>query len=329
MTNLRVPNAQQIASSQENLLPVSPDLYSVRSQTRSGSYTVRLEGTFYSCECADFRENRSSCKHIFAVVQFLVATPSHPLPFEGRKEETRPTYSQDWPAYDAAQQMEQLLFDPLLRDLLTLVPEQLRSVEGPGRPPLPLRTQLFYAIRKVYSMQSGRRARTLLVALMTGGHGDSQSVPSFATPSRVLNDPMTTLLLLELIHRSALPFIPIEDKGSVGVDSTGFCTTCRGAYCTERHNPGRMHSWVKAHLAVGMKIHAVISVHLTDENGADHPHFFPLLEGAMKLGFNFRCALGDKAYLSRENYGGAESLGLDPFIPFKVDSPASAEGCRV
>lgn len=329
MTNLRLLKALQISGVPENILCVANGLYRVRSQSKAGSCAVKLDGTSWSCECADWRENRNSCKHVFAVVQYLAACAGHPLSVSPEPQRTvRRTYSQDWPSYDAAQQAEHLLFDPLLVDLLGVLPEKARRGKR-GRPAQSLRTQLFCGVRKVYSQESSRRARGLLLTTVATGHGTLATVPSYVTPSRVFNQPTTSVLLLDLIHLSALPFIPLEDKGAVAIDSTGFCTTCRGAYCTERHDPGRTHSWVKAHLSVGTKTHALVNVQLTDEHGADSPQFLPMLEELKDAGFTFLEVTADKAYLSRDNYQGAADLGFDPYIPFKVDSTASAQGYKI
>jgi transposase len=136
-------------------------------------------------------------------------------------------------------------------------------------------------------------------------------------------------LLTGLIWLSAYPLRDLESGGTISVDSTGFCTTCRGSYCTERYAPHRTHEWLKAHLGVGTKTHAVLSARITDESGADAPLFVPLLQEAKAAGFDPAEAVGDKAYLSRGNLEGAQALGMDPYIPFKTNSTPRAGGCRL
>ena len=177
-------------------------------------------------------------------------------------------------------------------------------------------------------MESARRARGLLLTT-SGSGGVLGHVPSYNAPSRLFLRPTTAPILTGLIWLSAYPLRDLENGGTVSVDSTGFCTTCRGSYCTERYTPSRTHEWLKAHLSIGTKTHAVLSARITDESGADAPLFVPLLREVKAAGFDPAEAVGDKAYLSRENLEGADALGMDPYIPFKVNSTPRAGGCRL
>ena len=308
---------------------VAPGLFRVRSASGRGSYGVRLDGLRWTCECPDYADQQTACKHVAAVVEFLALTAGVPWPAPDRVDATplRPTYPQDWPAYDAAQQAEHPMLDALLWDLLEEIPQRVRPIGTPGRPPIPLRTQFFCAVRKVHSMESGRRARGLLLTLH--GKGSLAHVPSYNTPSRLFLSPTTTPWLVRLIHPSAEPLRELENGRTVATDSSGFCTTCRGAWCTEHHDPRRTHRWVKAHLAIGTTTHVVLDARITEENGADAPEFLPLLRGALETGVRPVRAVADKAYLSRENLDGAAELGLDPFIPFKSNSTPKSFGSHL
>jgi len=220
------------------------------------------------------------------------------------------------------------MFDALLWDLLEGIPERLRPVGSPGRPPIPLRTQFYYAVRKVHSMESSRRARGLLLTTHAAGKGLLPRVPSYNTPSRLFLAPTTPVFLTVLIRRSALPLCELEEGGTVAIDSSGFCTTCRGAWCTERHDPRRTHRWVKAHLSIGTKTHVVLDARVTGENGADAPEFLPLLHGTT-AGVRPSRVVADKAYLSRDNLDGSADLGLDPYIPFRSNSTPKSGGSRL
>src|SRR5438067_1736211 len=77
-------------------------VWAVPSQSNSGRYTVDLNGPQPTCTCPDYELREDVCKHIFAVVRLLREGPA------GQKEPVparvpRPTYSQNWPAYNAAQ----------------------------------------------------------------------------------------------------------------------------------------------------------------------------------------------------------------------------------
>jgi transposase len=242
---------------------------------------------------------------------------------------TRRTYTQNWPAYDAAQQAEHPYFDPLLWSLLDDVPEPLPAPGKLGRPPVPLRVQLLMAVKKVHLAGSCRRVRGLLRVEYGSGTGLLAKVPNYAIPSRVFNRADVTPILVDLLQRSAVPLRDLEDDGTVAIDSTGFCTTCMGAYCTEKHNPERRHRWVKAHTAVGVKTHIILNVRVTDETGADCPQFVPLLVGTKDAGFTPATVVGDKAYLSRENYTTAAALGMTAYIPFKSNSTGGMRGSFV
>lgn len=304
--------------------PVGKVEFKVRSESGRGFYRVRLNLGTWMCECPDWVDRRLPCKHILVVIHTLDPDPStktqlglHP---------TNHTYQQDWPAYDAAQQAEHPLFDALLWDLLEQVPDRIRLVGRPGRDRLPLRTELLVTVKKVHLAESMRRSKGLLHVQYSNGQGILAHVPNYAVPSRVLNRPETTGQLLGLIRLSCLPLYDLEDSGTVAIDSTGFCTTCRGSYCTEKHNPGRTHRWVKGHFIIGVKTHIVLAAKITDEYGADCPQFVPLLREVVESGLQPSVVAGDKAYSSRENHDAAALFGIDPVIPFKEGSRAHARG---
>ena len=74
--------------------------YKVPSQSGNGSYVVNLDGKPF-CTCPDFEKRQASCKHVYAV-EFIIQREERP---DGTTVETkamRVTYSQDWPAYNAA-----------------------------------------------------------------------------------------------------------------------------------------------------------------------------------------------------------------------------------
>jgi transposase len=307
-----------MAEVDEPVIPVSKIVFRVHSQSRGGYYTVARRNKGWACTCSQFELLQSECKHIWAVKIWRAPTGLSPW---SRSETSVPkTYSQDWPAYDSAQQAEHVLFDPLLWSLLEIVPESARPVGAMGRKPIPLRIQLLMAVKKVHLGESTRRARGLLKVVYGSGTGCIRNVPNYAVPSRLFNRADAGDVLLELIRTSAQPLKELEDGGTVAVDSSGFCTTCMGSYCTEKHDPGRKHRWVKAHIIIGVKTHVVLDVVVTDENGADCPQFAELLAGVKAAGFTPDTVVADKAYLSYENFRLVDELGATAYIPFKVNS---------
>ena len=165
--------------------PIHPDEFRVRSETGNGFYRVRRVSDAWTCECPAFEELQDCCKHIWAVRIYL----------EGRLKLATlaggplPKYRQDWPAYNAAQQAEDPMFDPLLWSLLDDIPEPRRAPGTPGRNPIALRTQLLIAIKKVYFGKSCARSHGLFSEIYAEGKGIISKVPNYAVPSRVFNRP--------------------------------------------------------------------------------------------------------------------------------------------
>ncbi len=298
-----------------------PGEYRVRSENGNGSYKVILMNGVWTCDCPSYLELQAPCKHVWAV--WIGQDPK-----EARSQAVgpRPTYTQDWPAYNAAQQAEHRLFDPLLWSLLGDMEEPVRRAGKRGRNPIPMRTQILMAVKKVHFGLSCARARGLIEVASGDGNGIMGRVPNYAVPSRVFNMGGIEDVFVDLIQRSALPLKDLEDGGTVAIDSSGFCTTCRGSYCTETHNPGRKHRFLKAHVVVGVKTHIILNVTVTDESGADHPQFVPLLEGMKGAGFNPAIVVADRAYPSRTNYQAAADLGMEAYLPFKSNSTGSTVG---
>lgn len=304
--------------------PVGPIVFRVPSSTGGGFYRVSLESGAWRCECPDWLDRRQACKHVFDVLRSLDPNPAARIEFVVGP--TKRKYRQNWPAYDASKQAFDPFFDVLVADLLEQIEEPPRRVGMPGRPALPLRTQYLIALHKVRLGMGAMDARGMMVARYSHGMGTLSYVPNYQVASRLFNRPSTTAQLLHLIRFTASVLADLEEGGTIAVDSTGFCTTCRGSYCTEHHDPSRRHAWVKAHLVIGVHTHLVLAVRITDESGADAPQFLPLLREVFEAGVRPGTVVADKGYLSRENYSGAASLGLDPFIPFKVNSRPEPRG---
>ena len=315
-----------MAQSPNSVEPLGKIGFKVRASNGHGFYTIRLEAGVWICDCPDWEERRLPCKHVMEMLHSL--DPSR-TPIEAAALDTgRKRYSRDWPAYDAAHRDEPLHFDPLMWDLLEPLDslDPPRAAGKPGRPSTPLRVQFLVAAKYVRSKRGSRGANGEL-AKDCKAYDTLLSRPlNESAPSRLFNRAGVTQLIIELIERSSMAMVDIEDGGTVALDSTGFCIECRGAYCTEKHDPGRRHTWIKAHIAVGVKTHIILSAKVTDEHGADCPQFLDLLNRVVTRGHKPARVVADKAYLSRENIDGAIALGIDPKIPFKINSVARAKG---
>src|SRR5207249_2162683 len=99
----------------------------VPSQSGSGSYRVVLAPEGGRCECEDFQLTQGTCKHIHAArIVWERTKGGRDVAFEIVKEEDvpkKPTYRQDWPRYNEAQQTEKHRFLALLFDLCQGVDE--------------------------------------------------------------------------------------------------------------------------------------------------------------------------------------------------------------
>lgn len=224
---------------------------------------------------------------------------------------TRPTYSQDWRAYNAAQFHEQERFVPLLRELCYTIDQPPQ--QGAGRPRLSLPDVLFGIGLKVYSTVSGRRAMTSLRDAQARGLMDK--APSFASVFRYMDKPELTPLLKMLIRRSAQPLSAIETD--MAVDSTGFSTSVYERWFDYKWGKERKAAkWVKAHVISGVLTNIVVSAEVPMGHSADSPQL-PGLVNAAATSFDVQEVSADKAYSGRRNLDYITAVGATPFIPFK------------
>ena len=314
--NGRKGRGQEIAKSGK--LKREGEHWVVPSQSGHGNYVVSLATKEPICTCPDFESRHVRCKHIIAVE----LTMEQSIDNEGSVTITqtkRITYSQDWKAYNEAQNQEVRLFDELLSDLVSNVekPPQIR-----GRPRLLLQDELFCAIQKVYSQLSSRRSASLF------GFAESREqierTPHFNVSSKVLNREEITPILQSLLTETAKPLIPFETH--FATDSSGFRTRRFMQYAEEKYNLKRQHEWMKAHITVGVKTNVITAIEITENNGADCPQFKPLIERTREIGFTVKEASADKAYSSRDNLALIDDFGAVPYIPFKSNSSGKPKG---
>jgi hypothetical protein len=197
----------------------------VPSQSGHGRYTVSPDPEAPHRTCPDHETRGLKCKHIFAV-EFAIRRKEHR---NGSTTVTqtvtitetvkKPTYPQDWPAYNAALTHEKEKFLSLLYDLCQGIHDE--TLPPKGRPRLRLADALFAACFKVYSTFSGRRFMTDLRE--TQGKGLIAKVAHFNTIFNYLENPSLTPILRTLITESSLPLKVVESD--FAVDSSGFTTS--------------------------------------------------------------------------------------------------------
>lgn len=285
-------------------------LWMVPSQSHAGTYIVDYSGDKPTCSCPDHETRGCKCKHIFAV-QITLEQGVLPDGSETTEKKVRITYTQNWTAYNQAQQREKEMIANLLRALCEGIQQPERK--GAGRPRLPLADVVFGAVMKVYSTVSGRRAATDIREAQEKGLIDE--APHYNTIFRYLEDENLTALLEALVSESAIPLADMEYD--FAVDSSGFSTSTYARWYDHKWGrEQRKNRYVKAHLITGVKTHVVTRVIVTDEFANDSPVFKPLVaETAAR--FPMREISADKAYSSKGNLTHAASFGATPYIPFK------------
>src|SRR5215217_796838 len=91
----------------------------VPSQAGHGEYKVNADPQAPRCTCPDFEFRNARCKHVLAVEYVLqreTTSDGQTVVTESIKV-TRKTYSQNWPAYNAAQTQEKSQLQALLYEL--------------------------------------------------------------------------------------------------------------------------------------------------------------------------------------------------------------------
>jgi len=237
---------------------------------------VNRVGENFKCTCPDFECRGQVCKHIYAV-EIKVLKWFDSKGNSGTEITIRKTYSQDWTNYTKAQTEEGRLFHELLKDLVENIPDELYTF---GRSKVPLKTALYCAIDKVYSMQSSRRAESRYKDAEE--KAQITKTPNYNMVNKTLNKEETTPILKTLLHITAMPLRSVETKFSP--DSTGFRTTQFNEYCKEKHNTKKEHRWVKCHAITGNTTNIITDAVITTERANDSPQFIPLVNTTAELG---------------------------------------------
>jgi transposase len=316
--NLRELKALEIAALAK--ITFLDGVWIVPSQSTSGSYRVTI-GSEPSCPCDDFQLRKLPCKHILAAR--LVCARDHnskPAKIVTTVVPTKPTYQQNWPMYNEAQQTEKYRFRKLLFDLCRGLPNLKQT--GAGRRWTPMADMVFACALKVYTTVSSRRFACDLKDAHQGGYlshlMNSVSVCSF------LENDLLTPVLKNLIVQSSLPLSMFETN--FAPDSSGFSTSRFVRWHDEKYGCERSgHDWVKAHAICGVKTNIVTAVEIGDRDAGDSLFFKPLVQQTA-ANFTVKEVPADKAYLSHDNLALVHELGGTAFVPYKVNSQAGEAG---
>lgn len=308
----RVERAREIIKNPYAIKKISDTMYEVWSQTLMGAYCVSMPDgkKEWACDCPDHIKNNVKCKHIYALELYLKAK------FPNKRA---PVVKREWKEYNLAQMNEIGRFDELVRELVTIIPEEKQTM---GRPRLDIRDQYFCAIQKVYSQLSSRRSQTLLYRAEDNDH--IEHAPHFNAVSKFLNREDVTPTLMHLIRMSAAPLADIEKD--FAIDSSGFRTTTYSSWCEEKHGKSKQNIWLKAHICTGVTSNIITDVRVTGGHSADTKEFKGLVEGTRET-FDIREVSADKGYLSHEHYQFVSDIGAQAYIAFKENTKSSARGC--
>ncbi len=295
----------------KHIRPVLEGKYLVPSQSRNaGSYFV--DAAAGSCTCPDHEETGKRCKHIWAV---LIVRHEVTLP-DGSSvvTEEKRVYSQHWPAYRRARMTEKGMFEKILRALCNGIKQP--EYKGNGRPALPLSDVIFAAGLKTYTLFSGDRATSDIVACKERGLLDVAPHPN--TIFRILRMPETLPVLRALINESARPLRMFETHAAI--DATGVSTKNYVRWFDAKWGKEkREQKWIKLHMMIGVRTQIITAAKVTEGNKNDSPYLPELLEETA-ANFDLKTVAADMGYLSRSNLGAIVKLGAEPRIPFKVNS---------
>lgn len=317
MTDREIKALQIAAKSQ---LKRKGNVWIVPSQVGHGEYTVNPNSGSPNCTCRDHEFTNDKCKHIFAVeyvIEREQTADGQTITTETVKV-TRKTYSQNWPAYNAAQTQEKSQLQALLYELCRSIPE---PEQQRGRPRLSLADIIFSSTFKVYSTVSGRRFQSDLQEAKRRGF--LSKMPSYNSVFRYLESEALTPYLYELIKASSLPLKSVESD--FAVDSSGFSTGQFMRWFDVKYGKKEdRRMWLKAHLMCGVKTNIVTSVEVSDGYSNDYHHFKTLVDQTAENGFKLAEISADKGYIGATNLLTSLQHGAIPYIPFKINAKAKA-----
>jgi len=297
----------------------------VPSQSGGGRYTVVPDKDSPHCSCPDHETTGGKCKHIFAV-EFVI---QRQLFDDGTEQVTRtmtvtetvrkPSYKQNWPAYNSAQVNEKSKFQILLSDLCAGIaePSQVR-----GRPRIPMGDAIFAACFKVYSTVSGRR----FMSDMRDAHdkGYVNRLTSYNSMFRIFESVETFGILQRMVVECAAPLKAIESN--FACDSSGFSGCRFDRWYDHKYGDNRMRrAWVKAHVMTGVKTNVITAVEIHGQYANDAPQFQNLLATTAER-FTINEVSADLAYSSHDNLLAVALAGGKALIPFKKNATPGQGG---
>lgn len=316
--NSRQQRGRALAKGRAKLFrQISGDMFLVPSASGSGSGYV-VNAIANECTCPDYETHRDLCKHLWALRYFRHEVPMPDGTSVVTETVERITYSQNWPAYNAAQCSEKEISQILLRSLCDTIATSPHPGRGPK--PIPLGDAVYGMATKVYTTVSGRRATPDLKACTAAGY--MSRMPHYNSIFAYCGKPELTSVLTALVELAATPLKAIEHD--FAVDATGFATPTYSRWFDFKHGEDRrVQKWMKCHAMIGTLTNIITSVVVTANEGpgtSDTVNFVPLVERTAAHGYDMREVSADKAYLTHANLAIVEKVGATPFVPFKLNS---------
>ncbi len=307
------------------------------SSKRGRKYKVCIVKGNQSCGCEDFALRGETCKHIIAaqctyereVYAHKKGEPPEPLVIDTDVIPKRPTYKQNWPAYNLAKSTEEEKFAEMLYDLCQPFKDE-RGQPRTGRKRVNVSDIVFACALKVYNGHGARWTNGELKRAYNDGYISRPM--HYMLICNFTREEWLTPILREMIVRTSLPLRMVED--TFAIDSTGFSVSKYVRWMDEKREAEKItrqigKDWVKAHTFCGVKTGVVFDVNILHRNAGDNPLFAPMAQlAAMNTRMN--TIVADKAYLSRDNFELAKALGVELFVPFKINSlPNDGEWYRM
>ena len=245
---------------------------------------------------------------------------------ENKGKKKRPTYQRDWRKYDASKEYEEENFEVLLADIASLVRQPAYEF---GRPQLLLSDVVYSLVRKAYGGQSRRIVMSSLrraeeKRLIT-------KAPSQGSISKYLERVALTPILKHLIQQSTLPLWGL-DNGVYATDATGFRTSVYNRWFEHKWEEGqeskevkerKKRQWIKAHCVFGTTTKVVTAVEVSNGTEADTNYLQDLTKATLSEHEVIDMCV-DLGYLDNDHYEFMDSLNINLWMPFKVNSKESS-----
>ncbi len=185
-----------------------------------------------------------------------------------------------------------------------------------GRPKTCQRELLKHLMVMSYNSMSYRRAISDIRILYDQGY--ITNIISRSTLNDYSNNAKTITLLERLIQVSATFFKKTEN--TLIVDSTWFSDIFHGGgHKNVHHNKKGFENMRKIHVGILKNSKVICFAKATGGRINDSPIFKNIVTESSEL-FNLKYCLGDKGYLSKDNYILCQDLGITAFLDFKKNN---------